>query len=421
MSKDIFISKISEYVSKYAPKYGIKVHSPIIAQAILESGFGTSELAKNAHNYFGLKYRQGRCKTCIGVYGKVGTEQNKDGSYTASQMNWCKFKDMENGVIGYFDFINIPNYANLKGVADPKKYLDNIKSDGYATSHKYVDNLMNIIKQYNLTKYDKKEEVKMGKSSLSSYTRITSNKSSPRNHSIDRITPHCIVGQWSAKHSCDYFATTDRQCSSNYVIGKNGDIGLSVDENDRSWCSSSAENDNRAITIECASDTAHPYAMTNAVYQSLINLCVDICKRHAKKKLLWFGDKNKSLSYKPKNDEMVITVHRWFAAKSCPGDWLYSRLGNLATEVTKRLGGTITENKTPVLPTDKTFKPYLVRVLADSLNIRKGAGTNYAIVGAIKDKGVYTIVGESNGTGASKWGKLKSGAGWISLDYVKKV
>lgn len=334
---------------------------------------------------------------------------------------------MENGVIGYFDFINTPNYANLKGVTNPKKYLDNIKSDGYATSHTYVAKLMDIIKRYNLTQYDKKEEIKMSKSALVGYTRITSNKSSPRNHAIDTITPHCIVGQWTAKQGCDYFATTDRECSSNYVIGRDGDIGLSVDENDRSWCSSSAANDNRAITIECASDTAHPYTMTSAVYQSLINLCVDICKRHGKKKLLWFGDKNKTLSYKPKSDEMVITVHRWFAAKACPGDWLYSRLGHLANEVTKRLGGSVSANKppvkpiTPTPPAPKAFTPYLVKVVAESLNIRKGAGTNFGINGAVRDKGVYTIVAESNGVGATKWGKLKSGAGWISLDYVEKV
>lgn len=418
MNNKDFIEKIASYVRKYAISYGIKVHSPIIAQAILESGFGTSELATKAHNYFGLKYRSGRCKTCIGTYDKKGTEQNKDGSFSSSQMQWCKFKDMENGVIGYFDFINIPNYANLKGVTDPKKYLDNIKSNGYATSHTYVAKLMDIIKRYNLIQYDKKEEIKMSKSALVSYTRITSNKSSPRNHAIDTITPHCIIGQWSAKQGCDYFATTDRKCSSNYVIGRDGDIGLSVDENDRSWCSSSATNDKRAITIECASDMAHPYTMTSAVYQSLINLCVDICRRYGKKKLLWFGDKNKTLSYKHKPDEMVITVHRWFAQKSCPGDWLYSRLGNLANEVTKRLGGSVSANKPP---TPKAFTPYLVKVVADSLNIRKGAGTNFGINGAIRDKGKYTIVVESNGVGATKWGKLKSGAGWISLDYVKKV
>ena len=94
----------------------------------------------------------------------------------------------------------------------------------------------------------------MSNSPLATYTRITKNKTSPRNHAIDTITIHCIVGQWTAKQGCDYFATTDRQCSANYVVGKDGSIGLSVDEKDRSWCSSNGTNDNRAITIEVASD-----------------------------------------------------------------------------------------------------------------------------------------------------------------------
>lgn len=112
-----------------------------------------------------------------------------------------------------------------------------------------------------------------------------------------------------------------------------------MEEKNRSWCTSSNANDQRAITIECASDTVEPYTMYEVVYAKLIELCVDICKRNGKKKLLWFGDKDKSLNYEPKDDEMLITVHRWFANKSCPGNWLYARLGDLAAKVTTQLGG----------------------------------------------------------------------------------
>lgn len=189
-------------------------------------------------------------------------------------------------------------------------------------------------------------------SPLATYKRITGNKTANRKYGITRITPHCIVGQWTAKQGCDYFATTDRECSSNYVVGKDGSVGLSVEEKDRSWCSSSSDNDHRAVTIECASDAQSPYAFTDACYNKLIDLCVDICKRNGKTKLLWFGDKTKTLNYKPASNEMVITVHRWFANKSCPGDWLYSRLGDLAAKVTARLGGkeeSKEETKTDVL------------------------------------------------------------------------
>lgn len=160
MSKEDFIKQIALLVQKYAPLYNIRVCSPIIAQAILESASGTSELAVNAHNYFGLKYRNNRCPSSCGIYHKIGSEQNEDGTYSSSAMQWFKFEDMEQGVKGYFDFINISTYKNLKEVADPKTYLQNIKSDGYATSLKYVENLMNVIKKYDLTKFDK-ENVKM--------------------------------------------------------------------------------------------------------------------------------------------------------------------------------------------------------------------------------------------------------------------
>lgn len=152
---DNFIEIIGSYVTKYAPLYGIKVHSPIIAQAILESARGTSELARNAHNYFGLKWHENRCPTAIGYYEKVGFEQNKDWTYTPGMMKWMKFTDVESGVKGYFDFINTSNYSTLKGVTDPEKYLRLIKDVGYATSLNYVENLMKVIADYDLTRFDK--------------------------------------------------------------------------------------------------------------------------------------------------------------------------------------------------------------------------------------------------------------------------
>ena len=427
-------------------------------------------------------------------------------------------------------------------------------------------------------------------SPLVSYTKLSPNHSGQRTHSIDRITPHCVVGQCSVETLGNIFAPTSRQASCQYGIGVDGRVGMYVEEKNRSWCSSSNANDQRAVTIECASDTEAPYAFKDVVYNKLIELCVDICKRNGKSKLLWLGDKTKTLNYTPKSDEMVLTVHRWFANKSCPGDWLYNRLGNLATAVTKQLGGAVdtkTEGKTTSSDnaktiwdfligkglnayavagimgnlkaesglnpqnlqntyekklgyTDATYTtavdngsytnfvkdsagyglaqwtywsrkqnllkyaqskgksigdlamqleflwkelqgytgvmntlksatsvkqasdavltgyekpanqgesvkaqragygqayyekyaqngstgvtvPYLVRITASVLNIRKQPTTASAITGSIKDKGVYTIVEEATGAGATKWGKLKSGAGWISLDYTKKV
>lgn len=478
----------------------------------------------------------------------------------------------------------------------------------------------------------------MSNSSLVSYTRLSPNHSGKRTMKIDRITPHCVVGQCTAEGLGDWFAQSSTQASSNYGIDRDGRVGLYVDEGNRSWCSSSNANDQRAVTIECASDTSEPYAFRDVVYQRLIDLCTDICKRNGKKKLIWFGDKNTTLNYSPKSDEMILTVHRWFADKSCPGSWMYARMGDLASKVTARLGsgidpepapqptppkkgeikltptqerylysagihyisnsgsdengnysggqagdqtgkewrmrdwynrpwnhvlrhpdqrvalmlallgidaalndkigydqsqnrtylaqlkkvgwqpskisvaceadcsagvcanvtavgyllgipelqnhtGTYTGNMRAALkkagfqdltdskyltsgnyllpgdillyeshhtatnvtlgskvksswhpgdvpvptptptpkPTPSGDIPYLVKITADVLNIRSGPGTDNSRVGSIRDHGVYTIVAESSGKGATLWGKLKSGAGWISLDYTKKL
>ena len=205
-------------------------------------------------------------------------------------------------------------------------------------------------------------------SPLVCYTGLSLNHSGQRTHRIDRITPHCVVGQLSCETICACFPK-GRDASCNYGIGSDGRISLIVEEKNRSWCSSSGTNDQRAITIECASDKTAPYAMNDAVYQSLIKLCVDICKRNGKTKLLWFGNKDKSLNYEPKDDEMVITVHRWFANKSCPGDWLYSRLGDLAAKVTAQLGG-------------KTDKGVLYRVQVGAYTVRANADAQLAKVKA---------------------------------------
>lgn len=250
----------------------------------------------------------------------------------------------------------------------------------------------------------------MSNSSLATYTRISPNRTSPRNHKIDTISIHCAVGQFTAKeilnlrNFTEYNAKSGSSC--NYAIGRDGSIGLGVEEKDRSWCTSSRSNDHRAITIEVASDTKHPYAVTDKAYKALIELLVDICKRNDIKELKWKADK--SLIGKP--DKQNMTVHRWFANKACPGDYLYSRHGQIASEVNSQLGAT---------PVDAPFK---VRIDITNLNIRKGPGTNYATTGKFTGKGVFTIVKESKGKGSkSGWGKLKSGAGWISLDYTTKI
>lgn len=258
----------------------------------------------------------------------------------------------------------------------------------------------------------------MSNSPLVTYTKLSPNCTKPRNHAIDTITIHCMAGDCSIETCGEIFAPASRQASSNYGIGSDGRIALYVDEANRSWCSSSASNDHRAVTIEVANCGGAPdWPVSDKAYAALIDLVTDICKRNGIKKLLWRGDK-KLIG---KVDQQNMTVHRWFAAKACPGDYLYDRHEAIAEEVNRRLGGSSTGTPAQQPDTSGGFKSYLVRVTATELNIRKGPGTNYGTNGSIKDKGVYTIVDESTGHGASKWGKLKSGAGWISLNYCKKL
>lgn len=174
----------------------------------------------------------------------------------------------------------------------------------------------------------------MSNSPLVSHVALSPNHSGTRIAPIDRITPHCVVGQSAVETLGQWFAPTSRKASSNYGIGFDGRVGMYVYEGFRSWCSSSADNDNRAVTIECASATIPPYAFNPVVYDTLITLCADICQRNGKKKLLWLGGKDTTLSYTPKSNEMVLTAHRWFAPTECPGDWMYSRMDDLADKVT---------------------------------------------------------------------------------------
>lgn len=239
----------------------------------------------------------------------------------------------------------------------------------------------------------------MSNSSLVTYTKISPNKTSPRKHKIDTVSIHCAVGQFTAKQllNLSNFTKYDPKlgASCNYAIGYDGSIGLGVEEKDRSWCTSNKANDHRAITIEVASEKTHPYKVSDKAYKALIKLLADICKRNGIKELKWKADKSLIGQVSKQN----MTVHRWFANKACPGEYLYSRHGQIAKEVNRLLSS-----------------EYKVRIVIKDLNIRKGPGIEYPKTGAVTGPGVFTIIQEKNG-----WGKLKSGAGWISLKYTTKI
>ena len=174
----------------------------------------------------------------------------------------------------------------------------------------------------------------MSNSKLVSYTKLSPNHSGRRKHEIDTISIHCMAGNLSVESCGRLFADRAREASSNYGIGSDGRIALYVDEDNRSWCTSSSSNDNRAVTIEVANcATGEPWPITEEAYKSLIDLLVDICQRNDIPELRWKADK----SLIGQTDKQNMTVHRWFANKSCPGNWLYEHHGQIAKEVNERL------------------------------------------------------------------------------------
>ena len=174
-------------------------------------------------------------------------------------------------------------------------------------------------------------------SSLANYKIISPNKNVGRLHSIDTVTIHCVVGQTSADSLGYFFQDPDLGASSNYGVGYDGKIGLYVEEKDRSWCTSSSANDNRAITIEVASDMSEPYAITSAAYRSLVLLLTDICRRNNIKALKWSTSAYDRMNHL---NGVNMTAHRDYANKSCPGTYIYDREAQIAAEVNKALGST---------------------------------------------------------------------------------
>ena len=175
-------------------------------------------------------------------------------------------------------------------------------------------------------------------SGLVSFTQLSPNHSGPRNREIQRITLHCTAGRATVEGLGAIFARPERQASANYGIDEQGRIGMYVEECNRSWCSSSYENDVVSVTVECSSEAYEPFEMNPTVYARILDLCEDICRRNGKKRLLWIPDRDTALAYKVGPEELILTCHFWFTPlKSCPGTWLLSRLGDVAEKVTKRL------------------------------------------------------------------------------------
>ena len=438
MNTTEFIEKIGAYVQKYAPAYGICVHSPIIAQAVLESARGTSELAVKANNYFGLKYKLGRCPTATGIYYKVGSEQAKDGTYTSSQMRWCRFPDMDACVHGYFDFTNNAGYANLKGVTNPETYLKNIKADGYATSLNYVQNLMAVIEKYNLTRFDKRKKVENMKIAIDA---------GHGSNTAGKRTPDGYREHWGNVKVASYFAAAMDRCGVAYI--KTGwDDDNSKDDPDTSLAARQkairAAGCDYSISFHFnACGNGKTYNSGEGIETLISNKAPADSRRMAEciQKQLIQGTKQKNRGVKTQSLAMCncsvmgtkasVLIECAFMTNKRESELMQSDAFCLecAEEAAKGfceyagikyIVGTAAPAQPTVTPSQPVEQPafgnYKVRITASTLNVRAGSGTSYKVTTSVKKGGIYTITAEQNG-----WGKLKSGAGWISLKYTERV
>jgi hypothetical protein len=272
------------------------------------------------------------------------------------------------------------------------------------------------------------------------FERLSPNRTSPRNKMIRRLTPHCVAGNLTIEATLGLarFINADSKsgASCNYAIGTDGRIGLGVEETNRAWTSSSANNDHEAITFEIANNGSDPdWRMSDAAINGWLDAAVEMSRFYGFKKVNYLEKPADIASAQvetwiktwAKPDEMIITLHNWYAAKACPGPYFMRQLPWLVREMNKRLADSsyvseafVGEGGASAAP-QEAFKEYHVTITTPALNIRSRPGSNASVVRTlVNDKNIYTIAEESNGPGATKWGRLKSGAGWISLDFTKR-
>lgn len=237
------------------------------------------------------------------------------------------------------------------------------------------------------------------KSKLCVGERLSPNYTKNRTSKIKYIVIHHMAGIMSAESCCNIFMKPERKASANYCIGKDGEIWSSVPEEFRAWTTGNASVDHAGITIEVSNSSLGPsWLVSDKVYQSLIALCVDICQRY-----------NITPIFTGKKESSTLQAHRWYQATLCPGPYLYDKFPRIALDITQRLGMSQPPMSAPV------EKPatFLVKVNCEILNVRKGPSTTYPITTTVKRGEVYTITEK-----IGEWGRLKSGAGFINLNYT---
>lgn len=478
MTRNEFIEEIAKAVKKYAPEFGITVYSPIIAQACCESAYGTSNKAKY-HNYFGLKFRKNRVKCYSGFFNDDSTEQKTDGSYVPINTTWYMFPDLESGVLGYFQFLNIDRYKNIKGITEPRKYLETLKADGYATKLDYVDIVMRFIEENDLTRFDREGE----KEEMSNkfkvhidpghqtdhYNRSTTNGNYYESNMTWKLANYLkseLESRGITVTLSRRFINENPSLYNRGYVAKGCDLFLSLHSNACGTESVDYPVVYRAYDKTIADDFALKLANLihnlmgtkqagrtatrtgkNGEYYGVLrgaraagltyyyivehsfhtnanatnwllndNNLRTLAKKEAELIASYFNVKNNQpetiTPVKPETTtrELYRVRKSWNDSASQIG--AYSVLENAKKNCPD--GYSVYDSKGNIVYSKNTS--YIVQITASILNVRAGAGANYKVTTQVKKNQKYTIVEEKNG-----WGRLKSGAGWISLKYTKKV
>ena len=436
MTKEQFIESIAKYAIKYAPQFNIKVVSPIIAQACLEGGYGTSYKAQY-NNFFGLKYRPNRVTCSNGTFIDKSKEQNPDGSYRDITDTWYSFIDMEMGVLGYFQFTNTTNYACLKGITDPYQYLLNLKACGYASSHSYVKDVWNTLQDNDLTRFDDFQVSELPKAKYkvaidAGHGSNTAGKRTPDGYREHWINVACASFCDTALKRCgidtvrvawdDTNAKDDEDtplATRQKIIKANGcQVSVSFHANayGNGW--------NDANGVETLISNKYP-----ADSKKLATIVQSFLVQGTKQKNR--GVKTQSLAMCNCNamgTKASILVEIGFMTNVVEASLMKTdkfcreQAEEVAHGICDYLGVKYVSPSGSVIDEivqgnqNNPPKSYLVKINTDVLNVRAGAGTQYPVVTQVKRGQVYTIVDEVNG-----WGKLKSGAGYIKLSYTVRV
>lgn len=435
-----FISKIAPIVQRIAPEYGLVCPSAIIGQACLESAYGTSSKAKH-HNYFGLKYRKGRLTCNSRTFVDGSKEERTGGKVVSITDQWYAFASMEDGVRGYCQFLNISNYANLKGIPDPKTYLNIIRGDGYATSSTYVTNVMGVINAHNLTQYDvpdtnagKMEENKVSLNIIKN-SNFRHHNTSVRNCKPEYIVVHYTASTGDASAQISYFNSSGATgASADFFVGWDGRIyQYNMDIKGRySWAVGGGRQSSyggayygkclnrNQISIEmCCKSRTGKYVGANNSAWYFTDATVEATVKLVQMLMQTYGiSSDHVIRHYDVNGKYCPGIIGWNKPSGTEAKWndFKNRIKSETPAATSTSEEYAAEKPAPAPAPSAPSVPYLVKVSINTLRIRKGPGTNFASTGYIKP-GIYTIVEVQKGN----WGRLKSGAGWICLDYTKRV